>query len=136
MNYGRVTPHDLLQNDQHMRTPYKTDQPIEVLIAQLEDTVDYASAGGQAYLTQQIVNLAYSLMFSTGSYNIMCREWHQRPLVDKTWANFKLHFTVAYNKMALTTQGSGFHGANAVTANYLNSTAAAFAMLATATAID
>jgi hypothetical protein len=122
-----------------MHAPYNTDQPIEVLITQIEEAIDYASAGGQAYSPAQTVNLAYSLIFATGHYDQACREWRQKAAGDKTWANYKIHFTEAYNdrrETQLTTQGAGYHGAHMVTADYLTSTAEAFANLATANAVD
>jgi hypothetical protein len=138
-NYGRVTPYDLLLNDLRMRTPYNTEHTIEVLIAQIEDAIDYASAGGQAYSPAQIVNLAYSLIFATGQFDVACREWRGKVANDKTWANFKTHFTAAYNDLreaTVATLGGGFHGANSATGDYLTSTAEAFANLATATQAD
>jgi hypothetical protein len=138
-NYGRVTPHDLQLNDQRMRTPYNVDQPIEVLIAQIDEAVEYAAAGQQAYSPEQMVNLAYSLIFATGHYEVACREWRIKATADKTWANYKLHFTAAYNdrrESAVTTQGAGYHGANMVTRDFLETTADALANLAEITVTD
>jgi hypothetical protein len=137
--YGRVTPHDLQLNDQRLRTPYSIDQPLESLIAQVEDAVAYAAAGGQDYSAAQIVNVAYSLLLATGQFEVACREWRLMPVAQKTWQNWKTHFAVAYNDIresAVTAKTAGFHGANAATEAYFNSAAEAFANLATATAAD
>ena len=139
LTYGRITPNDLIVNDNKMRTQYSADQPIEVLFSQLEDGVDYAAAGGQAYSPTQIVNLAYTLIFNTGQYHEACREWRRRPQAEKTWPNFKQDFALAHNdlrEIALTTQAGGYHGANSATEVYFQTTAEALANLATATATD
>jgi hypothetical protein len=137
--YGRVTPNDLQLNDQRLRTPYSIDQPLESLIAQVEDAVAYAAAGGQDYTAAQIVNVAYSLLLATGQFEVACREWRLMAVANKTWPNWKIHFAAAYNDIresAVTSKAAGFHGAHAATEEYVNSTAEAFANLAMATAAD
>jgi hypothetical protein len=137
--YGRVTPHDLLLNDQRMRTPYSIDQPLEVLISQIEDAVAYAVAGNQAYTDAQVVNLAYTLIMATGHFEVACREWRLLPAAGKTWANWKVHFAAAYNDLretAITTKAAGFHSGHLATQDYIYETTEALANLATATAAD
>ena len=76
--YGRITPNDLTHNDSKMRAPYQPDQPIETLFSQLEDAMAFAAAGGQAYSPEQVVNLAYALVFATGMYNDACKDWRSQ----------------------------------------------------------
>jgi hypothetical protein len=137
--YGRVTPNDLLLNDQRMRTPYSIDQPLEVLIGQIEDAVTYAVAGNQGYTNTQIVNLAYSIIMATGHFEVACREWRLKIAADRTWANWKTHFAAAYNDLretAITTKTAGFHGAHLATPDFIYDTAEALNNLATATVAD
>jgi hypothetical protein len=139
VTYGRVKPHDLMLNDQCMHAPYSIDQPLEVLIAQVEDAVAYAVAGNQGYTNMQIVNLAYSLILATGQFEVACREWRLLPIANRTWPNWKVHFAAAYNDLresAVTSKAAGFHGANVATAEYITSTAEALHNLATATVAD
>jgi hypothetical protein len=53
--YGNITPPDIAMNDQKFRTAYDAAQPIEHLFSQIEDTMDYADAGGSPYTTAQVV---------------------------------------------------------------------------------
>ena len=74
------------------------------------------------------------LVFQTGLFFDDCNAWRQKPDADKTWQNFKTHFTEAYRQHRLQTttmQASSYHTANHVSHT---ETAEALANLATATA--
>jgi hypothetical protein len=79
-------------------------------------------------------------MFKTGVFAEACREWRQKPALDKTWTNFKSDFTIAHNdhrKMQSTTaNGAGYHQANSVMEEFVHDTTLQFANLAAAAAID
>jgi ribosomal protein L18 len=62
-----------------------------------------------------IVNVAYTLIFSTGLFPDACRAWQSRSIAGKTWAQLKIDFTIAHREFRLTNQTahqSGFHSAN------------------------
>ena len=45
------------------------------------------------------------------------RKWIRKPAVEKTWANFKTHFTTAHIKLRETAASAdelGYHSANAL----------------------
>ena len=48
-----------------MNEPYDPNQPIEVLIDQIEDEIDYADAGNAAFTPRKIVNTGCNLVFDT-----------------------------------------------------------------------
>jgi hypothetical protein len=56
--YGNVTPTDLAENDARFKTAYDPSEPIETLYSQLEDAMDYADAGDNAYTANQVVSNA------------------------------------------------------------------------------
>jgi hypothetical protein len=58
-----------------MKTPYDPSMPLETLIIQIDDAIDYADAGGDPFTTVTIVNTAYAVIHKTGLYNFSCREW-------------------------------------------------------------
>jgi hypothetical protein len=137
--YGNITPSDLATNDQKFRSAYDPAQPIEHLFSQIEDTMDFADAGGSPYTTAQVLTNSYSLVFNTGLLPESCREWRRRPAAEQTWTNFKEQFAEAHQDLRLTqntTQGAGYHNANNAMDSFVNDTAEAFANLATATASD
>jgi hypothetical protein len=140
LTYGHISPADLADNDATMKSAYDPSQPIEVLFDQIEEALDLAAAANAAYTPQQIVAYAYNLVFQTGVFADACRDWRRRPLIEKTWANFKRDFAVAHQELResqLTSQGAGYHSANSVLQEtWQEQTADALANLATATASD
>lgn len=138
-SYGQITPTELAANDIRYRAAYDPSQPIELLFGQIEDAMDYADAGGSPYSAAQVITNAYALVFNTGMMPESCREWRRRTEAEKTWGNFKLAFAEAHQdlrQVQATTQGAGYHGANAAMESFAHETADAFANLATATAAD
>jgi hypothetical protein len=107
---------------------------------QMEDSVDLAAAAQAEYTQAQIVAYAYDLVFQTGVFNNVCQDWRRGFGANRTWATFKTDFATAHQELResqLTTQGAGFHTANAVTFDEIQiQTADALANLATTTASD
>ena len=97
-NYGLVTQNDLSDNDAAMKRPYDPSAPIESLFQQIEDGVEFAEAGHAPYTPQQIIAIAYFLVFQTGIFEKYCDEWDEKPQQDKSWINFKSHFTRAHQR--------------------------------------
>ena len=66
----------------------------------------------------QQVNIGYVILHKTGNFSQPIVEWNRKPVVDKTWANFKTHFCTAHKELRattdLTTQDAGMHHANMV----------------------
>jgi hypothetical protein len=92
--------------------------------------MDYADAGGNPYTAAQVVTNAYSIMFSTGLFPEVCREWHRQPPAYTTWANFKTNFAEARLDLRLaqgTTQEGGYHGANNAMDSFVTDNTDAFA---------
>ena len=83
--YGRITPCDLEENDKRFKKQWDTNQPFETLIDQIEDAIDFASAGQTPYSASQIVANAYNLVFNTGLYPEACRELRRRAPATQTW---------------------------------------------------
>ena len=137
--YGRITAHPLHENDTFFRKAMDISLPFEAFVTQIDEAVEYASAGETPYTAAQIVANSYNLVFQTGLFPEACREWRKRPPAEHTWLNFKTDFAEAHRDYRLSvssTQAQGYHGANAITENFLSDTADAFANLATATTAD
>jgi hypothetical protein len=141
--YAMIAPTELTQNYERLNTTYDPNQPIETLFQQIQDARAFAVAGGQPYGAEMIVNMAYTLVFSTGMYPDACRAWQSRAIADKTWAQFKIDFATAHREFRLTNQTaqqSGFHSTNMmieqVRYDSMQETAESIAQLATATASD
>ena len=79
---------DLEDNDKRARAEYNVNQPVEFLINQIDDSVDIAAAAVNPYLAEQVVTIAYNLVFKTGMFADDCKMWSRRDPADKTWPHF------------------------------------------------
>ena len=66
--YAKISDGDLEDNDKRMRADYDVNQPMEVLIEQIDDAVDIAAADKNPYSAEQVVTAAYNLVFKTGIF--------------------------------------------------------------------
>ena len=98
-NYARISQLELKENDHRMNEEWDPNQPIEVLYDQIEDAVEFASAGKAPYTTPQVVNNAYNLVSNTGLFEEECKKWRKKATADKTWDNFKTQFTEAHQDL-------------------------------------
>jgi hypothetical protein len=73
--YAMIAPAELTQNYKRLNAPYDPNQPIEMLFQKIQDARAFAVAGGQPYGAAMIVNVAYTLVFSTGLFPDACRAW-------------------------------------------------------------
>jgi hypothetical protein len=141
--YGRITPHDLSNNNKQFQEPWDPSTPFETCIEKIKTAIEYAADGNAPYTDGQIVNNVYNLVAQTRMYFEDCKAWDRRPADEHTWDNFKTHFLLAQqilrNQQATSQQG-GYH-ANLATwtdtqVEYHTETATALANLATANAAD
>jgi hypothetical protein len=76
--------------------------PFETVIDQIEESFDFADAGGQLYSSAQVINNVYLLVFDTGMFFDDCKTWNAKAAADKTWVIFKTHFLSAQHILRLT----------------------------------
>jgi hypothetical protein len=138
LTYGKLTPQRLSENHEAMTKPWSPNMPFEDLIDQIEVAMDMATEGNQGYSAAQVLNVAYTQVYNTGLYFDECKIWNAKPVADKTWENFKIHFLEAQTELRTQQQAtSGRHGyGNWAEENKENETAAAIAKLAEATIQD
>ena len=96
--YANISASALQDNKKRLRAPYNRNQPFETLIYQVENAVDYASAGDTPYTPSQVVRIAFQLMFQTGIFNDDCKLWRRQPADVKTWTRFKEFFATAHQE--------------------------------------
>ena len=122
-SYGEITQPELMNNYQRMNQAYDTSQPFESMIQQIEEGQEIATSAGQAYPEIQLITMAYTLVYNTGEFFDACDEWNRKPAADKTWINFKTHFTQEIKKeknKQTAMQTAGFRTANSVVAERLD----------------
>ncbi len=114
-HYGNIESLDLTANETRMYADWNPPTSIETLWNQLQDGKDYARRGGEIIDDTVLVRKAYQIILKTGLFDYDCKEWRNKPAVDKTWPNFRTFFTAAVadqQKHNPTTRTAGY--ANAV----------------------
>jgi hypothetical protein len=96
--YGNITAVDLEINFEHMCRAWDPQQPVESLFKQIQDGANYSEAGCLLIGHPQQINIGYANIFATGHFMSACRRWNEKPLADKTWAQFKAHFYAAHRQ--------------------------------------
>jgi hypothetical protein len=96
--YGNTTAVDLEINFEHMRRAWDPQQPVESLFKKIQDCADYSEAGGVLIGYPQQINVGYANIFATGHFMSACSWWNEKPLAEKTWAQFKAHFSAAHRQ--------------------------------------
>ena len=94
--YGRIKANDLKKNQEYMTQPWCPSNPIENLYKQIEDGNQYASYGNLPFSDSQLVNIGYNIIYDTAALMKACKEWNRLQPQNKTWHNFKQHFSEAY----------------------------------------
>jgi hypothetical protein len=92
----------------------------------------------------QQINLGYAKIFATSHFMSACRRWNEKHTIEKTWTQFKSHFTAAHRQhkqmQGESAATAGYHSENAaVTHNedqMVEATIGALSNLATATTAD
>jgi hypothetical protein len=115
--YGNITAVDLEINFEHMRRAWDPQQPVESLFKQIQDCADYSEAGGVLIGHPQKINVGYAKIFATGHFMSACQQWNEKYAIEKTWTQFKSHFTAAHRQhkqmQGESAATSGYHSANA-----------------------
>jgi hypothetical protein len=141
--YGNITAVDLKINFEHMRRAWDPQQPVESLFNQIQDFADYSETVVILIGHPQKINVGYAHIFATGHLMSACRRWNEKPLADKTWAQFKAHFSAAHRQhkqmQGESAATAGYNSANAAVGQseyqMAQATIGALANLATATAV-
>ena len=96
--YAKIYASALQDNDKRLRAPYDSNQPLETLIDQVKNAVDYASAGDTPYTPSQVVGINFQLVFQTGIFNNECKLWRRQPVDVKTWTQFNEFFATSHQE--------------------------------------
>ena len=123
--YGRITDVDLRKNQEIMTEPFDVNLPVETFFRRIEECVDFAAHGRTPFTPEQVVSSAAYTIQKSGLFHDDMREWRRLPAAQKTWEQFKIHFSRAYNDLKETmdtTRSAGFAN-NAETAQALNNLA-------------
>jgi hypothetical protein len=76
LSYRSITAVDLENNFKNLRKAWDPQQPVETLLKQIQDCVDYAEAGGVTISDAQKLQTDYAKIFSTGNFHSACHHWN------------------------------------------------------------
>ena len=119
--YGEVTSERVTQEETKVRsfTWNLTDPPI-VIFNLIEDLETISEAANIPKTSNQLISYGLDIVRATGEFENALITWFNRPTAQKTWDEFKTHFTQAHTELSRvrgsTMQGSVYHQANATIA--------------------
>ena len=106
------------KEDKAKTTIYNPRDTIASVFSVVDDLVKLAALVATSISNAQQVNISYVIIHKTGNFSKPIVECNRKPVVDKTWANFKMHFRTAHKELRATTdltaQDTGIHHANMV----------------------
>ena len=107
--YGAIDEVNLETNKANIMQPYSQDQPIEILVEQLEHGRFFAAAGHQQLHDHKLITKGVTLLANTSSLNQDIQEWQRLPVAQKTWQHFQTFFQQAHKDLRKTiiTVGQG-----------------------------
>ena len=62
------------------------------LFSEIEDLEQLGIAANNPYTLYQLIIFALQIIKNTRDFEDGMKSWHVRPVLDKTWINFKIHF--------------------------------------------
>ena len=81
-----------------LQEPLDTSQPISVFLNLINDIIQYYSEANTLCMPEQVLQMAYHTLSSSGIYSDACKYWCRNPRAEKTWDNFKT-IAVDYNDL-------------------------------------
>ena len=100
-------PHELQEKeDKAKKTVYNPRDLVASVFLVVNDLVELAALATTPISLSQQVNICYVILHKTGKVLQPIMEWNRKPIVYKTWANFKTHFRTDLQEV------TRYHGTN------------------------
>ena len=78
-----MTNLDLQQNEEKMRQPWNQEQPIETVLQQLKEAINYAEYGNPPFTNDQMISAVHVVMAQSKVFKELRREWRGKPKAGK-----------------------------------------------------
>ena len=92
--YGHVTAQELYDLKQKVETMhFSPTEPIDTLITEIDDLADIAELAGSPITDRQRVDMGYIILQRCKPFKTGLREWNAFQPGNRTWVNFKQHFS-------------------------------------------
>jgi len=100
VKYAKITPAMMEKNIDKFREPLDLSLTIETWLKKVLECQEYALEGGDPISNVGMVNNGFVRFFDTHAFVDDCKKWKDRTDATKTWAEFVIFFTKAYNEYA------------------------------------
>ena len=119
--YGEVDSEDLKKKeDDVLHYTWNLNEPPADLFNRVESLSKAAIAAGLPKSQAQLIDYGLHVIKKTSDFENALGTWYDRPLIEKTWLNFKLHFSLAHRKLkkvrGTTVRNTTFHQVNQIAA--------------------
>jgi hypothetical protein len=119
--HGKITDTDMHKNTAGLTAPWEPDTTMNTLWTRTDDAIEIAEAGGAPIHEVTIVSTLRVVLKATGAFTWAIQTWDDKSATDKTYDNFKAHFTEANVRRleeanTTTVTNAGFQGPHAINA--------------------
>lgn len=91
--HGQVDSDEITNKEHELRTStYDIRDPVSILFDKLDDFKIYTKAAGEEKSSEQIINLALTILRNSGEFEKGLGDWYSKDAAQKTWSNLKEHF--------------------------------------------
>jgi hypothetical protein len=113
--YGAITPQSLAAKKAKVEAlSYNHSRPIVTIFTAINKYASMTKATHAAETTEQLINIGVIILTRSTIFANDIRQWHDKPVAEKTWPLFKEHFKAAQKAIkrsqpATTTDSLGYH---------------------------
>ena len=116
--YGKVNSEEVEQEEKKVRSfTWNISDPPVCIFNMIDKLAKVAEAANLEKTEAQLVDYGLNIIRNTGEFETAILEWNAKDAVDKTWYEFKTHFTDAHTALSevrgTSMRGTHFHQANA-----------------------
>ena len=108
--YGKLTPTEKTTMENQWNAMWNPQTPVENYFERMEDVYMLAIAHPPAYTEDQMVGKALTSVETCGLFQMALLEWNGFAPGNRNWAEFKVHFSEAYQIPITAGGGVQMHG--------------------------
>ena len=113
-NYCQMTDQDLNdREDELKKITFNPEEPVDLIFNRIKEFSELCAMTGNDKTDRQLVAFGYLIFNRTKAYTDALKTWNAKPLMDKTFANFKNHLRTEYHALrrvgALTVHDSSLN---------------------------
>ena len=116
--YGKIKTEFLLEKKYELETrSYYISDPIDTIFNEIEDLAELGELSAKPFSESQLIDFGFIIINKCRAFRSDIRAWMRRPDHEKTYTNFKLHFTEAHLELRATdatVDELGYHSTSAM----------------------